>query len=129
MPRQSRHASERHRGASKYMCSEPGQDMIIKDIKEQQLNRVVVASCSPRMHEPTFRRTAEEGGINPYLCEMANIREHCSWITKNKPAGTAQAKTLISGLLPRGRQELTRRGAGDASLMVVGGSIAGIRRR
>ena len=62
----------------KYMCSEPGQNLIKEDIKEQGINRVVVASCSPRMHEPTFRRACQSAGLNQYLFEMGNIREHCS---------------------------------------------------
>ncbi|HQI48990.1 MAG TPA: disulfide reductase, partial [bacterium] len=64
----------------KYMCSDPGQNMIREAIREKKLDGVVVASCSPRMHEPTFRRACEEAGLNPYLCEMANLREHCSWV-------------------------------------------------
>ena len=64
----------------KYMCSDPGQTMLKDAIRDKKLDGVVVAACSPRMHEPTFRRTAEEGGINPYQCEMANLREHCSWV-------------------------------------------------
>ena len=63
-----------------YMCSDPGQELIKKSIDEFDLNRVVVASCSPRMHEPTFRGVLEEKGLNPYFFEMANIREHCSWV-------------------------------------------------
>ena len=65
---------------SKYMCSEPGQKEIIEAIKEHDLNRIVVAACSPRMHEPTFRRAAQTASINPYFVDMANIREHCSWV-------------------------------------------------
>src|SRR5512136_1040716 len=61
----------------KFMCSDPGQELIKNDIREQGLNRVVVASCSPRLHEQTFRRTLASAGLNPYLFEMANIREHC----------------------------------------------------
>src|SRR5512139_2594531 len=64
----------------KYMCSESGQKLIQEAIKEHDLDRVVVASCSPRMHEPTFRKAASQVGMNPYLVEMANIREHCSWV-------------------------------------------------
>lgn len=63
-----------------YMCSDPGQLLIREDIKNEGLNRVVVASCSPRMHEMTFRKTLAEAGLNPYYLEMANIREHCSWV-------------------------------------------------
>ena len=64
----------------KYMCSDPGQTLIKNAIKEYGLDGVVVAACSPRMHEPTFRRACAEAGLNPYLCEIANIREHCSWV-------------------------------------------------
>ena len=67
----------------KFMCSDPGQELIKNDIKEQRLDRVVVAACSPRMHEPTFRNVCQQAGINPYLFEMANIREHCSWVTES----------------------------------------------
>ena len=63
-----------------YTCSDPGQEEIKQDIREQRLNRVVVASCTPRLHEPTFRTACQEAGLNPYLFEMANIREHCSWV-------------------------------------------------
>ncbi|MEM2071032.1 MAG: disulfide reductase, partial [Archaeoglobaceae archaeon] len=63
-----------------FMCSEPGQDLIKEDIKNQNLNRVVVASCSPALHEITFRTAISEAGLNKYLLEMANIREHCSWV-------------------------------------------------
>src|SRR5450756_1680889 len=62
-----------------YMCSDPGQGMIKEDIEKEKLNRVIVASCSPRMHEPTFRNTLKDAGLNPYFLEMANIREQCSW--------------------------------------------------
>ena len=67
-------------GRQKYTCSDPGQQLIEDMIAEHDLNRVVVASCSPRLHEPTFRATVERAGLNKYLFEMANIREHCSWI-------------------------------------------------
>ncbi len=70
-----------------YMCSDPGQDLIKQDIKEYGLNRVVVASCSPLMHEPTFRRACQEGGLNPFFFQMANIREHCSWVVDDRHAG------------------------------------------
>ena len=68
----------------KYMCSDPGQELIKKDIKELKLNRVVVASCSPHLHEPTFRRAVEDAGLNRFLVQMANIREHVSWVTDDK---------------------------------------------
>jgi len=71
----------------KFMCSSPGQDWIQQDIKELGLNRVVVASCSPQMHEPTFRQAVQKAGLNPYLFEMANIREHASWVTERPGPG------------------------------------------
>lgn len=66
-----------------YMCSDPGQNMIKEDIKRLGLNRVVVASCSPSLHEHTFRQAVQDAGLNPYLFEMANIREHSSWVTED----------------------------------------------
>jgi heterodisulfide reductase subunit A len=114
----------------KYMCSSTGQEMIKHDIQELGLNRVVVASCSPRMHEPTFRAVLAEAGLNPYLLTMANIREHCSWITKDKALGTAKAKTLISGAVRRvvWQEPLIEREVPVAPVtLVVGGGIAGIQ--
>lgn len=87
----------------KYMCSEPGQEMISKDIREHGLDRVVVASCSPRMHELTFRRACKTGGINQYLFDMANIREHCAWVTEDKHLATAKAKALVHAAVNRAR--------------------------
>ena len=69
----------------KYMCSDPGQLMIQEDIKEHNLNRVVVAACSPRLHEPTFRRCVEEAGLNKFLFEFANLREQDSWVHMSEP--------------------------------------------
>ena len=78
-----------------YMCSQPGQDLIKEDIREFKLNRVVIASCSPRMHEHTFRRCIEAAGVNPYLLEMANIREQVSWVHEKQPGrATEKAKDL-----------------------------------
>jgi len=114
----------------KYMCSSTGQEMIKRDIIEFGLNRVVVASCSPRMHEPTFRAALVEAGLNPYLLAMANIREHCSWITKDKTVGTAKARTLISASVNRviWQEPLTEREVPVAPVsLVVGGGIAGIQ--
>jgi heterodisulfide reductase subunit A len=85
----------------KYTCSEPGQQMIQQDIREQGINRVVVASCTPRMHEPTFQRLLRESGLNPYYFEMANIREHVSWITKDPEAATEKAKRLVRSAVSR----------------------------
>ena len=87
---------------SKYTCAESGQEMIQEDIRHLDINRVVVASCTPRMHEPTFRRALSEAGLNPYFFEMANIREHVSWISKDGAQATAKAKRLIRAAVARG---------------------------
>ncbi|MHC4654883.1 MAG: hypothetical protein ACYTDW_10040, partial [Planctomycetota bacterium] len=71
-----------------YMCSVPGQQMIVDAVREHKLNRVIVAACSPKMHEPTFRRAVGKAGLNPYLCEIANIREHCSWVHEDREQAT-----------------------------------------
>jgi len=114
----------------KFMCSDPGQELIKKDIKELGLNRVVVASCSPAMHEPTFRRACQEAGVNPYLFEMANIREHVSWVTEDKQAATEKAKALVSAAVRRVyyHQPLeTKEVPVNPNTLVVGGGIAGIQ--
>ena len=77
-----------------YMCSQAGQDLIKKAIRENNLNGVVICSCSPRMHEATFRKTAASAGLNPYMVEIANIREQCSWVHKDMPTGTEKAIIL-----------------------------------
>lgn len=113
----------------KYMCSDPGQEMIIKDIQEHGIDRVVVASCSPRMHEPTFQKACERGGINKYLFEMANIREHCAWVHEERKAATEKAKALLNGAL---RRVVFHEPLDDRKVpihpdaVVVGGGIAGI---
>ncbi len=114
----------------KYMCSDPGQNLIKDDIKELGLNRVVVASCSPRMHEPTFRRACEDAGLNAYLFEMANIREHCSWVTEDKEAATEKAKALVSAAVRRVYYQEpleTREVPVNSNVLVLGGGIAGIQ--
>jgi heterodisulfide reductase subunit A len=114
----------------KFMCSDPGQELIKKDIKELGLNRVVVASCSPTMHEPTFRRACQEAGVNPYLFEMANIREQVSWVTEDKEEATEKAKALVSAAVRRVyyHQPLeTREVPVNPNTLVVGGGIAGIQ--
>ena len=114
----------------KFMCSSPGQGLIQNDIKELGLNRVVVAACSPTMHEPTFRRACQEAGVNPYLFEMANIREHCSWVTEDGKRATEKAKALISAAVRRVyyHQPLeTREVTINPNTLVVGGGIAGIQ--
>jgi heterodisulfide reductase subunit A len=114
-----------------YMCSQPGQTMIKEDIKEHGLNRVVVASCSPRMHELTFRRVIEEGGLNPYLFEMANIREHCSWVHPDEPEkATKKAKDLIRMSVAKARllEPLERREVEVTKrVLVIGAGVAGMR--
>lgn len=113
-----------------FMCSDPGQELIKKDISDFHLNRVVVASCSPTMHEPTFRRVCQEAGINPYLFEMANIREHCSWVTEDKQEATEKAKDLVSAAVSRVyyHQPLAAKEVPvNPSTLIVGGGIAGIQ--
>ena len=116
--------------AYKYMCSDPGQDLIKQDIRNLGVNRVVVASCSPRMHEPTFRKVCKSVGLNQYFFEMANIREHCSWVTVDKKAATEKARALVSGAVRRVfYQEAleTKRVPVNANTMIVGGGVAGIQ--
>ncbi len=113
-----------------YMCSQAGQDMIQEKIKEYGLNGVVVCSCSPRMHEATFRKTCEKAGLNAYMVEIANIREQCSWIHKDKETGTekaiilgraAIAKVHLNAPLTAGTSPVIKRA------LVIGGGIAGIQ--
>lgn len=113
----------------KFMCSDPGQELIKKNIEEHDLNRVVVASCSPLMHEPTFRGVTEEGGLNPFYFQMSNIREHVSWVTEDPDQATKKAKALISAAVrrvalhdPLTRKEVPVR----PEVLIVGGGIAGI---
>ena len=114
-----------------YACSEPGQQQIKDDILEHGLDRVVVASCSPRLHEPTFRQMLQSAGINPYLLEMANLREQCSWVHMNEPdAATKKAEDLVKMAVSRIRLlyplkedtlPLIKR------TLVIGGGVAGIQ--
>ena len=113
-----------------YMCSAAGQKLITDAIHDYKLDGIVVASCSPRMHENTFRKTAEAAGLNPYMVEIANIREQCSWIHKDKEEGTKKAivlaKTAVAKLkndkpLQAGTSNVTKRA------LVIGGGIAGIQ--
>ena len=113
----------------KYMCSNPGQEMIAKDILENKLTRVVVASCSPRMHEGTFRGAINRAGLNPYLLEMANIREQCSWIHDDPMAATEKAKALVHAAVQRVKfnEPLESRTAPMCpSTLVIGGGVTGL---
>ena len=114
-----------------YACSEPGQQQMKNDVLEHGLNRIVVASCSPRLHEPTFRQMLKDVGINPYLLEMANLREQCSWVHMSAPAdATLKAHDLVKMAVSRARllqplQEeilpLTQK------TMIIGGGVSGIQ--
>lgn len=113
----------------KYMCSDPGQELIINDIKEQKLNRVVVAACSPRIHELTFRKALSNAGLNPYLFEMANIREQVSWVHTDRDQATTKAKDLIRAAVTRVNfhEPLDKRFVEiRPATMVVGGGVAGM---
>jgi heterodisulfide reductase subunit A len=116
---------------NKYTCADPGQNEIKNAIKNHNLNRVVVASCSPRMHEPTFRGCVWDVGMNPYLMEMANLREHCSWVhTNDKEGATEKAKDLVYSAVARARylepqNELSL--PVTQAAMVIGGGVAGMQ--
>lgn len=113
-----------------YMCSQAGQDLVKNTIKEYNLTGVVICSCSPRMHENTFRKAAASVGLNPYMVEIANIREQCSWIHKDMATATekaiilgraAIAKVHLNAPLTAGESPVTKRA------LVIGGGIAGIQ--
>lgn len=113
----------------KFMCSSLGQDLIEQDIKEKGLTRVVVASCSPHMHEKTFRAACEKGGLNPFLFEMANIREHDSWTTDDTEAATRKAKALVKAAIDRVIHHSPLEPIPvdiNPNTLIVGGGIAGI---
>ena len=113
----------------KYMCSDPGQELIQQDIREHQLNRVVVASCSPLLHEHTFRNAVAAGGLNPFYFQMVNIREHDSWVHTDRAEATAKAKSLAQAAVCRVRFHRaleTTRVPIHPDVLVVGGGIAGI---
>lgn len=114
----------------KFMCSDPGQDIIKNDIKEKKMNRVVVASCSPRLHETTFRRAVSSVGLNPYLFEMANIREQCAWVHTDKEKATEKAKALVNAAVRRVvyQEPLEKKEvAVNPATIIVGAGIAGIQ--
>jgi NADH:ubiquinone oxidoreductase subunit E/NAD-dependent dihydropyrimidine dehydrogenase PreA subunit len=113
----------------KYMCSDPGQELIRKDIGAERLTRVVVSSCSPLMHEETFRTVCEDAGLNRFLFQMANIREQCSWVHEDRAAATAKAKQLVGAAVRRvvHHRPMTRREVPvRPEAIVIGGGIAGI---
>ena len=112
-----------------YMCSDPGQALIQDDIRGESLDRVVVASCSPLMHETTFRRACAEAGLNPFLFQMTNIREHCSWVSEDPGNATQKAKALVSAAVRRVKYHSpleARQVAMKQAALVVGAGIAGI---
>lgn len=114
----------------KFMCSSPGQELIINDIKTYGLNRIVEASCSPRMHEATFQRACEYAGLNPYYFQMANIREQSSWVTLDPQAATAKAKDLVAAAVMRVVWHAplkTREVPVKKSVLIIGGGIAGMQ--
>lgn len=114
----------------KYMCSDPGQALIKQAIKEHNLDGVVVGACSPHMHEKTFRKAAAAAGLNPYLCEMANIREHCSWIHENRAEATEKAKGLVRFIVEKIKYNRPLSNIFipvERRALVIGGGIAGIQ--
>jgi len=116
---------------NKYTCADPGQNEIRRAIVEHKLERVVVASCTPRMHEPTFRACVAGAGLNPYLMEMANLREHCAWVHGNDRAGaTRKAQDLVASAVARA-QKLTPQVEPEIevtqAVLVIGGGVAGIQ--
>jgi len=113
----------------KYMCSDPGQDLMVKDIQELNLNRVVVAACSPRIHEMTFRKALEKAGLNAYFFQMANIREQVSWVHDDREKATQKAIHLVTGAVKRVRwqEALNKRNVKvNPATLVIGGGIAGL---
>ncbi len=114
----------------KYLCSDPGQELIKRDIVEHGLNRIVVAACSPNLHEPTFRRAAEDAGLNRFLVQMANIREQVAWVTEDKEEALKKAKAHVAAAVRRvaEHEPLQRQFVRIVPrAMVVGGGIAGIQ--
>jgi heterodisulfide reductase subunit A len=116
---------------NRYTCADPGQNEIKRAIEEYDLNRVVVASCTPKIHEPTFRHCVEDVGLNPYLMEMANIREHCSWVhIDEKEGATQKAKDLVRSSVERARRldaQVEKTFPVTDAALVIGGGIAGIQ--
>jgi heterodisulfide reductase subunit A len=114
----------------KYMCSDPGQTLLKDAIREHRLDGVVVAACSPRMHEPTFRKACAEAGLNPYMCEMSNIREHCSWVHPREELTTAKAKDLVRVMVEKVKHNNSLQPIKvpvTKTAVVIGGGVAGIQ--
>jgi heterodisulfide reductase subunit A len=116
---------------NKYTCADPGQNEIKRYVKENNLNRVVVASCTPLMHEPTFRACVDSVGLNPYLFEMVNLREHCSWVhLHDRKAATEKAKDMVKIGVARARRleaQIERTVPVSRAALVVGGGVAGMQ--
>jgi len=113
-----------------YMCSEPGQELIKTAIKEHNLDRVVVASCTPRLHEPTFRKACQDGGLNQFLFEMANIREQDAWVHKDREKATAKAIDLVRSAVAKAtKNEPLEMGSIpiERKALVIGAGIAGMQ--
>ena len=114
----------------KYMCSDPGQALIKNAIKEHKLDGVVVSACSPHMHEKTFRKAVTEAGLNQFLCEMANIREHCSWVHEKEEGTTRKAIELVRLMVEKVKRNMALepiRVNVTKRALVIGGGVAGIQ--
>jgi heterodisulfide reductase subunit A len=114
----------------KYMCSDPGQELIRTAIKEQDLEQVVVASCSPRMHEKTFRKATASGGLNPFMMEMVNIREQNSWVHHDREQATNKAEDLVKMAVSKALRNKPLESSTvpiTKKAMVIGGGIAGMQ--
>ena len=113
----------------KYMCSDPGQELIQQDIRENRLNRIVVAACSPLLHERTFRKATEAGGLNPYYFQMVNTREHNAWVHTDRAEATRKAMALVRAAVqrvPHHKPLEVKKVAINPNVLIVGGGIAGI---
>jgi heterodisulfide reductase subunit A2 len=114
----------------RYVCSDPGQELIRNDIEKLQLDRVVIASCTPSMHQATFMNSVQKAGLNPYCLERANIREQCSWVHADMPVATAKAKMLVSAALARVSLSdalVAREVPVTPTVLIIGGGITGIQ--
>ncbi len=114
----------------KFMCSSLGQAMIEEDIKKEKLTRVVVGACSPHLHEKTFRRACQNAGMNPYLCQMTNLREHVSWVSVDRKLATEKAKALVSASVERVKRQAPLEPMYvnvNPATLVIGGGIAGLQ--